>query len=195
MQADAKPQRRPFQGSCHCGAVRYTVYLTVPRPPHAESPAADRVYRCNCTICHKSGFMHVRPPVPADDFALLSPAIADLGDYRSCNAGALRFFFCRVCGVRCFIFAGEGHVVEAQSGDLGLAGPVEVWRPTGPGAGSNAKLTGCYLSVNGHTIDAGQDGFDMRDWVERESVMYYDFLKDEEPGPGRYGKPYPGGCY
>ncbi|OAA71974.1 Mss4-like protein [Akanthomyces lecanii RCEF 1005] len=200
MDADTKPRRRPFQGSCHCGAVKYAVYLTVPRQPHPgtlESPPVDRVYRCNCKICHKSGFMHIRPPVPADDFALLSPAddpFASLGDYQ-CHDRQLHFLFCRGCGVRCFIFMGDGHVVDAQPGEFGLVAGQEVWRPKGQQAGANAWRTGCYLSVNAHTIDAGQEGFDMREWVENESVMYYDFLTDEEPKPGQYGKPHPGGCY
>ncbi len=142
--------------------------------------------------------MHVRPPTPADDFALLSPVdpFVSLGDYQ-CHDKLLHFLFCRNCGVRCFIFMGEGQVVDASPGEFGLAGQaaVKVWRPKRQHAGTNAKQTGCYLSVNGHTIDAGQEGFDMREWVENETVMYYDFLKDEGPGPGRYGKPYPDGCY
>ncbi|TQV92295.1 hypothetical protein V2A60_006983 [Cordyceps javanica] len=206
METGTSPQRRQFQGSCHCGAVKYAVYLTVPRPARAaaaalESPPADRIYRCNCRICHKSGFMHVRPPVPASDFALLSPTdpFASLGDYQ-CHDELLHFFFCRTCGVRCFIFMGDGHVVDTRPGEFGLGGGGEaavkkVWRPRGAQASANVKQAGCYLSVNGHTIDPGQQGFDMREWVERESVMYYDFLQDEDAGPGRYGKPYPGGCY
>ncbi|KAJ6787045.1 hypothetical protein PWT90_03184 [Aphanocladium album] len=195
------PQRQAFQGSCHCGFVKYAIYLTVPRQPPAsaaDEPPADRVYRCNCRICHKSGYMHVRPPSPADDFALLSPVdpFESLGDYQ-CHDKLLHFFFCRTCGVRCFTFMGDGRVADAQPGEFGIGGEasVKVWRPTGPQAGSNVKKTGCYLSVNGHTLDAGQKGLDMREWVETESVMYYDFLNDDEAGPGRYGKPHPGGSY
>lgn len=201
MSATVKPERRPFNGSCHCGAVKYVVFLTVPRPPLSsaqDTPAVDRVYRCNCKICHKSGYMHVRPPSQADDFALLAPTdpFEQLGDYQ-CHDKRLHFFFCKICAVRCFTFMGEGHVVDAQPEELGLAGQdtIQVWRAKTPApVAANARHAMCYLSVNAQTIDAGQDGFDMRDWVETKSVMYYDFLQDEEPGPGSE-KPYPGGCY
>lgn len=143
--------------------------------------------------------MHVRPPTPAEDFALLSPLdpFASLGDYQ-CGDKLLHSFFCRNCGVRCVNFMGEGHIVEAQAGTFGLEGEaaVKVWRPTGPSASVNEKKLGCYLSVNGHTIEAGQEGFDMRELVDSDSVMYYDFLREgEKREPARYTKPYPGGCY
>lgn len=62
----------------------------------------------------------------------------------------------------------------------------KVWRPT-PEV--------FYLSVNGNTIDAGQDGFDMRDYVDNKSLMYFNRLVDEKPIPDNEPTPYPGGCY
>lgn len=38
-----------YQGSCHCGKVKFEVEA----PEHIE---ADY---CNCSICEKSGFLHV----------------------------------------------------------------------------------------------------------------------------------------
>jgi len=35
----------------------------------------------------------------------------ELGDYR-CNKRVISWFFCKVCGVRCFAFGGEGEVVD-----------------------------------------------------------------------------------
>lgn len=199
MDSTSKPQRQPFKGSCHCGSVKYVVFLTVPhRPqtPDSGSAPIDRIYRCNCRICHKSGFLHLRPPSPVDDFALLSPLdpAGSLGDYQ-CHDKLLHFFFCKVCAVRCFIFMGEGGIETVNPKELGMMGEssIEVWKPKRRDPDASGRPY--YLSVNGHTIDAGQEGFDMRELVDNKSVFYYDFLQDENEGPGRYGEPHPGGCY
>ena len=41
-----------YSGSCHCGAVRFEV----------EAPAHLQVDECNCSICAKSGFLHLIIP-------------------------------------------------------------------------------------------------------------------------------------
>jgi len=72
--ASQQPTRTPLKGSCHCGATKYILFLTLPHPYHGgePSPRSDqRFYRCNCTVCHKAGFFHIRPASPADDFLLL----------------------------------------------------------------------------------------------------------------------------
>ena len=46
-------------GGCHCGQVRFEVL----------APAKIRVSECNCSICSKSGYLHL--VVPADRFTLL----------------------------------------------------------------------------------------------------------------------------
>lgn len=199
MDPATKTERRPFNGSCHCGSFKYIVYLTVPHTPLAASENApvDRIYKCNCTICHKTAILHLRPPVPARDFVLLAPTdpFRSLGDYM-CNGKRLHSFFCRNCGVRCFVFMGEGEVVDMTAAELGLTGQdkLAVWKATGSAAEANGPA--CYLSVNAHTIEAGQEGFDMIEWVDKKSIMYYDFLQDpDRRGPARYDGPYPGGCY
>lgn len=53
---------------------------------------------------------------------------------------------------------------------------------------------GNRLSVNGHTIDAGQ-AFDMRELVEKKQVLYIDFLDDANPLEPRFERPHAGGCY
>jgi len=47
-------------GGCHCGRVRFEV----------RAPARIRVSECNCSICSKTGYLHL--VVPADRFTLLS---------------------------------------------------------------------------------------------------------------------------
>ncbi len=76
-------------GGCHCGAVRYRARL--PEPP---VPALD----CNCSICSRTGFLHVI--VPHDEFTLERGAEA-LTSYRF-GTGAAEHLFCRHCGVKSF---------------------------------------------------------------------------------------------
>ena len=77
-----------YQGSCHCQKVTFTV----------EAPADIEVEQCNCSICNKSGFLHLI--VPNSLFQLLSGE-DDLTTYRF-NTGAARHLFCSTCGVKAF---------------------------------------------------------------------------------------------
>ncbi|KAK1749480.1 hypothetical protein QBC47DRAFT_395703 [Echria macrotheca] len=209
--SDTTPQRRrPYTGSCHCGFVKYIIYLTVPPSPPPPSSRRDpnnngrlrqHVYRCNCTTCHKLGLLHIRLPSPPDDFLLLSPLdpLRELGDYQ-CFQKKLHFLFCRTCGARCFTFAGEGEVVEREvplSTDDARDGEKKtVWCPKQGWVEDGTR----YLSVNGYTVDAGQEGLDWRVWTENKWVMYMDWLSGEDAHPvgedrRRYDRPFPGGAY
>lgn len=77
-----------YRGGCHCGSVQF------------EFEAAEELVclDCNCSICTKSGYLHLI--VPAAHFNLLRGAEALL-EYRF-NTGAARHLFCRVCGVKSF---------------------------------------------------------------------------------------------
>ncbi len=77
------------KGGCHCRSVRFEAKL--PEPP---VPALD----CNCSICAKTGFLHVM--VPHDRFELLSGREA-LASYRF-GTGAAEHLFCQTCGVKSF---------------------------------------------------------------------------------------------
>ena len=77
-----------YQGSCHCGAVRFAV----------EAPGHLEVERCNCSICSKAGFLHLI--VPASRFELLAGQDA-LATY-TFNTGVARHTFCRTCGIKPF---------------------------------------------------------------------------------------------
>jgi len=77
------------KGGCHCGAVRFEAEL--PEPP---VPALD----CNCSVCSKTGFMHVM--VPHSDFELITGRDA-LSSYRF-GTGAAEHLFCKTCGVKSF---------------------------------------------------------------------------------------------
>jgi centromere protein V len=76
------------RGGCHCGRVRFEVMA----PAHIE--AAE----CNCSICNKTGFLHLI--VPKSQFKLLSGEDA-LTSYQF-NTGTARHLFCSVCGIKSF---------------------------------------------------------------------------------------------
>jgi hypothetical protein len=75
-------------GGCHCGRVRFEV----------AAPAKLQVSDCNCSICAKSGYLHLI--VPADRFTLVCGR-DDLSTYRF-NTGVAQHHFCSVCGVKSF---------------------------------------------------------------------------------------------
>jgi hypothetical protein len=76
-------------GGCHCGAVRFRFTL-----PVAEVELLD----CNCSICSRTGFLHLI--VPHSDFELQTPRDA-LTSYRF-GTGAAEHLFCGTCGVKSF---------------------------------------------------------------------------------------------
>lgn len=76
------------RGGCHCGRVRFEV----------DSPAVIAALDCNCSICAKTGFLHLI--VPRARFRLLSGE-DDLTAY-TFNTGVARHLFCRVCGIKSF---------------------------------------------------------------------------------------------
>jgi len=141
--------------------------------------------------------MHIRVPSGPDDFLLLSPLdpFNDLGDYQ-CFEKRLHFFFCKTCGVRCFSFMGDGEVVEREIGSAG-GDKQRVWRPKAvvPEDGWVENLQ-MYLSVNGYTLDAGQEGLDLREWTEKKWVLYLDcYSETEGPTARSYERPHFGGAY
>ncbi len=78
---------RSYQGSCHCGRVRFRV--------RGELTSASE---CNCSVCAKKGYLHWI--VPPADFELLSGR-DDLTTYRF-NTQVAQHTFCRVCGIHPF---------------------------------------------------------------------------------------------
>ncbi len=77
-----------YRGSCHCGAVQF------------EVEAARRILcaECNCSICAKSGFLHLI--VPRSKFTFLKGE-ESLTTY-CFNTGVARHQFCKVCGIKSF---------------------------------------------------------------------------------------------
>lgn len=76
------------KGGCHCGRVRFEVF----------APAVIEATDCNCSICAKSGYLHLF--VAERDFRLLQGE-EDLTTY-TFNSGVAKHRFCRYCGVKSF---------------------------------------------------------------------------------------------
>jgi hypothetical protein len=77
-----------YQGSCHCGAVRYTV----------EADLAQPVMSCNCSMCQRAGTLLTF--APSDKFKL-EQGSESLTDYQF-NKHVIHHLFCKVCGVKSF---------------------------------------------------------------------------------------------
>ena len=75
-------------GGCHCGRVRFEV----------DAPAHIEATDCNCSICSKSGFLHLF--VSRDEFRLLQGGDS-LTTY-TFNTGVAKHLFCRHCGVKSY---------------------------------------------------------------------------------------------
>ena len=78
----------PYTGSCHCGAVTFTVAADAP----------SEAMSCNCSHCRRKGFLLTF--VPADQFTLDSgeDKLTDYHFYKH----AITHQFCNVCGCQAF---------------------------------------------------------------------------------------------
>lgn len=85
---DGQEQMRTVSGGCHCAAVRF----------EADVPNAVRLLACNCSMCAKTGFLHLI--VPHGNFRLMSGA-DNLTSYRF-GTGRAEHLFCKSCGIRSF---------------------------------------------------------------------------------------------
>jgi hypothetical protein len=87
---------RTYQGSCHCGAIRFEVDLDLGAP----------VNRCNCSFCTKlaTAMLTVKPTA----FRLLSGE-ESVADYQRTAGGPNHGPFCKRCGAHAF---GYGNLPE-----------------------------------------------------------------------------------
>jgi len=96
------------RGGCHCGRVRFEV----------EAPAEIDVRECSCSICTRTGHLHLT--VPRSRFRLVSGEDV-LTSYRF-NTGVANHLFCSVCGVKSFYVPRshpDGYSVNARCLDEG----------------------------------------------------------------------------
>ncbi len=92
-----------YRASCHCGAVVAEV----------EAPSELEVEDCNCSICYRSGILHLI--VPKSRFRLLQGA-EHLRLY-TFNTGTAKHYFCQTCGIKVFYIPRsnpDGYSVNAR---------------------------------------------------------------------------------
>ena len=218
--------RRPYTGSCHCGHVKYIVYLSLPALPYPKTTPAEfrndsghRIYKCNCTICHKAGIFHIRILDAANDFFVISPKNpmeegSGLKSYIPKGRNGT-WHFCEHCGTRGFSLRGTGYndevdlptallqrvdsrTLNGTTGEItakdGETTRVSVWRPKKDWHEQDEDGKGTdYLSINGVALDAHNDNFDIRQLHENGYVAYVQTLKME--GNVYQDTPYFGGTY
>lgn len=103
-----------YHGGCHCGAIRFEI----------EAPERIKCNDCNCSICTKSGFLHLI--LPKSKFKLLKGK-EFLTTY-TFNTGVAKHTFCKVCGIKPFYIPRsnpDGYDVnvrclESQPKELGV---------------------------------------------------------------------------
>lgn len=77
-----------YKGSCHCGAIQFEV----------EAPDVVECQDCNCSICSKSGYLHLI--VPQSKFKLLQGE-DNITTY-TFDTGEAKHQFCKTCGIKSF---------------------------------------------------------------------------------------------
>lgn len=82
-----------YQGSCHCGAVRFEAKMDL-----------GKVMACNCSICNRAGW--ILAFIPETAFTLLAGE-GVLKDYQF-GKKKIHHLFCPVCGIHPF-GRGSGH--------------------------------------------------------------------------------------
>jgi hypothetical protein len=111
---------RTHTGGCHCGRVRFEV----------QAPARIEVTECNCSICSKTGYLHLI--VPKSQFKLVSGA--DVLSTYTWNTGTAKHHFCSVCGVKSFYVPRShpnGYSVNARCLDEGTVEAMDVVKKDG----------------------------------------------------------------
>jgi len=89
-----------YQGSCHCGAVRFSY----------EGEPIDRGIRCNCSICKRKGAMMSAYLIPEERLRIDADEGA-LGLYQF-GAKTAKHYFCKRCGIYTF------HETARKAGHL-----------------------------------------------------------------------------
>ena len=96
---------KTYQGSCHCGAVRFEADLDLDQP----------TYRCNCSICRRTRSW---PAVARDGGVRVLSGEPELTPYLF-NRRKNQHDFCRLCGVRPFRIGTDTPIGRMYGVNLG----------------------------------------------------------------------------
>ncbi len=77
-----------YEGSCHCGAVKFEVAMPLP----------TKAFACNCSICSRAGWLLAF--AKGDAFKLLAGDDA-VTDYQF-GKKKIHHVFCKTCGIRAY---------------------------------------------------------------------------------------------
>ncbi len=102
-------------GGCHCGRIEFEV----------EAPAEIEATECNCSMCGKSGYLHLI--VPQSRFNLIRGR-EFLSSY-TFNTGVAKHLFCKVCGIKSFYVPRsnpDGYSINVRCLDSGTISKVSV---------------------------------------------------------------------
>lgn len=80
-----------YEGSCHCGSVKFSVQL----------PPVEQTMRCDCSICSRKGIVMSLTVVAPEDINIFDPENA-LSIYQFGTKTA-RHHFCSKCGIHTFV--------------------------------------------------------------------------------------------
>lgn len=100
MDPTTEAPTRRYEGSCHCGALRFRF----------RNPELTTGVRCNCSICVRRGAVMSSRYVPPEDFEQLEGrealAVYRFGDH------CMNHYFCRTCGIAPFseVIERPGHL-------------------------------------------------------------------------------------
>ena len=123
-------------GGCHCGRVRFEV----------TAPARLQVSDCDCSICSKSGYLHLI--VPKSRFRILSGE--DWLTTYEFNTRTAKHLFCSACGIKSFYVPRsypEGYSVNARCLDEGTVEDMTVVHTDGKNWGKT------HASGHGKPLD------------------------------------------
>ncbi|MCW5602613.1 MAG: GFA family protein [Nitrosomonas sp.] len=96
---------KTYQGSCHCGAVRF----------EADLDLTQNSFRCNCSICRQTRFWAA---VAREDGFRLLQGNDELTQYLF-NKKKNEHYFCKHCGVRAFGIGTDTPIGKMYGVNLG----------------------------------------------------------------------------
>jgi hypothetical protein len=101
-----------YSGTCHCGAVAFTI----------DMPLPDAAISCNCSHCRRKGLLLTF--MPASSFTL-ERGEEQLETYLF-NKHVIRHRFCRTCGVQPFA-EGKKDGVQTRAVNLRCVDEIDPW--------------------------------------------------------------------
>jgi hypothetical protein len=104
-----------IRGTCHCGAVKAEMHLTM--------PVADAVMRrCGCTFCRRIGALAFSDPA---GHAVVDAKAEQLSVYHF-GPEAADFLLCRTCGVFVAAISDDGNQLRCVVNVMGIAPDIAV---------------------------------------------------------------------